>query len=68
MRILLVSQMYPGPDAPELGSFVATLEHALEARGHEFALAVAARVLRLDQATGHLVERGRKWSFFRGGG
>ena len=34
----------------------------------EFALAVAARVLRLDQATGHLVERGRKWSFFRGGG
>lgn len=34
----------------------------------EFALAVAARVLRLDQATGRLVERGRKWSFFRGGG
>jgi ABC-type sulfate/molybdate transport systems ATPase subunit len=34
----------------------------------EFALAVAARVLRLDQATGRLLERGRKWSFFRGGG
>ena len=33
----------------------------------EFALAVAARVLRLDQATGRLLERGRKWSFFRGG-
>ena len=43
MRILLVSQMYPGPDAPELGSFVATLEHALEARGHELARAVVDR-------------------------
>jgi glycosyltransferase involved in cell wall biosynthesis len=43
VRILLVSQMYPGPDAPELGSFVATLEHALEARGHELARAVVDR-------------------------
>ena len=43
MRILLVSQMYPGPDAPELGSFVATLEHALEVRGHELARAVVDR-------------------------
>ena len=43
MRILLVSQMYPGPDAPELGSFVATLERELEARGHEFARAVVDR-------------------------
>ena len=25
MRILLVSQMYPGPGTPDLGSFVATL-------------------------------------------
>ena len=40
MRILLVSQMYPGPDAPALGSFVATLERELEARGHELARAV----------------------------
>jgi glycosyltransferase involved in cell wall biosynthesis len=43
MRILLVSQMYPGPDATALGSFVATLEHALEERGHEFARAVVDR-------------------------
>ena len=43
MRILLVSQMYPGPDAPDLGSFVATLERALEARGHELARAVVDR-------------------------
>jgi len=43
MRILLVSQMYPGPDAPALGSFVATLEHELEARGHELERAVVDR-------------------------
>ena len=43
MRILLVSQMYPGPDAPALGSFVATLERELEARGHELARAVVDR-------------------------
>jgi glycosyltransferase involved in cell wall biosynthesis len=43
MRILLVSQMYPGPEAPALGSFVATLEHALEERGHELARAVVDR-------------------------
>jgi len=43
MRILLVSQMYPGADAPSLGSFVATLERELEARGHEFARAVVDR-------------------------
>src|SRR5207342_3830586 len=35
--------MYPGPDTPDLGSFVATLEHALEARGHELARAVVNR-------------------------
>jgi glycosyltransferase involved in cell wall biosynthesis len=40
MRILLVSQMYPGPDDPDLGAFVAQLERALEARGHEVELAV----------------------------
>jgi glycosyltransferase involved in cell wall biosynthesis len=43
VRILLVSQMYPGPETPELGSFVATLERALEARGHELARAVVDR-------------------------
>ncbi len=32
--------MYPGPDAPDLGTFVAQLEHALAARGHEVDRAV----------------------------
>jgi glycosyltransferase involved in cell wall biosynthesis len=40
VRILLVSQMYPGPDAPDLGVFVAQLERALLERGHEIELAV----------------------------
>jgi glycosyltransferase involved in cell wall biosynthesis len=40
VRILLVSQMYPGPGAPDLGVFVAQTERALEARGHEFERAV----------------------------
>jgi glycosyltransferase involved in cell wall biosynthesis len=43
MRILLVSQMYPGPDDPDLGSFVALGERALRARGHEVELAVLDR-------------------------
>jgi glycosyltransferase involved in cell wall biosynthesis len=43
MRILLVSQMYPGPEDPDLGVFVAQLEHALRARGHEIDLAVLNR-------------------------
>ncbi len=43
MKILLVSQMYPGPDDPDLGSFVAQLEHALRDRGHEIELAVLDR-------------------------
>ncbi len=40
MRILLVSQMYPGPEDPDLGVFVANLERELVARGHELARAV----------------------------
>jgi glycosyltransferase involved in cell wall biosynthesis len=40
MRILLVSQMYPGPDAPDLGTFVAQVERALADRGHEIDRAV----------------------------
>jgi glycosyltransferase involved in cell wall biosynthesis len=40
VRILLVSQMYPGPDAPDLGTFVAQVERELAARGHEIELAV----------------------------
>src|SRR5919201_4439803 len=43
MHILLVSQMYPGPDDPDLGTFVAQLERALAARGHEIARAVLDR-------------------------
>ena len=40
MRILLVSQMYPGPADPDLGTFVAQTESALAARGHEVVRAV----------------------------
>ena len=40
MRILLVSQMYPGPDAPDLGTFVAQVERELATRGHEIERAV----------------------------
>jgi len=40
VRILLVSQMYPGPDAPDLGTFVAQLERELVARGHVIERAV----------------------------
>ena len=40
VRILLVSQMYPGPDAPDLGTFVAQVEQELVARGHEVEPAV----------------------------
>jgi glycosyltransferase involved in cell wall biosynthesis len=43
MRILLVSQMYPGPEDPDLGVFVAQVERALAARGHEIARAVLDR-------------------------
>ena len=43
MRILLVSQMYPGPDDPDLGSFVAQLARVLQERGHEIDLAVLDR-------------------------
>jgi len=35
VRILLVSQMYPGPADPDLGVFVANLERELIGRGHE---------------------------------
>jgi glycosyltransferase involved in cell wall biosynthesis len=43
MRILLVSQMYPGPDDPDLGVFVRQVERALADRGHEFERAVLDR-------------------------
>ena len=43
VRVLLVSQMYPGPDDPDLGTFVAQLERALAERGHEIERAVLDR-------------------------
>src|SRR5438876_11887601 len=43
LRILLVSQMYPGPADPDLGTFVRQLELALRERGHELELAVLDR-------------------------
>ncbi len=56
MRILLVSQMYPGPDDPDLGVFVQGLEQELAGRGHEIERAVLdsraggkARYLRLGR-------------------
>jgi glycosyltransferase involved in cell wall biosynthesis len=56
VRILLVSQMYPGPDDPDLGTFVQALERQLANRGHELERAVLdtraggkARFLRLGR-------------------
>jgi glycosyltransferase involved in cell wall biosynthesis len=43
MRILLVSQMYPGPTDPDLGVFVRGLEEQLTLRGHEVERAVLDR-------------------------
>jgi glycosyltransferase involved in cell wall biosynthesis len=40
VRILLVSQMYPGPADPDLGTFVAQVAGALAARGNEVERAV----------------------------
>src|SRR6266511_391679 len=58
MKILLVSQMYPGPTDPDFGVFVRGLEEQLLARGHEVERAVLDRrgvgkvkYLRLGRAT-----------------
>jgi glycosyltransferase involved in cell wall biosynthesis len=40
VRVLLVSQMYPGPEDPDLGVFVQQIERALVERGHEIERAV----------------------------
>lgn len=40
MRILVVSQMWPGPEDPDLGAFVAQVARELEALGHEVDRAV----------------------------
>ena len=64
MKILLVSQMYPGPTAPDLGVFVRGLEEQLVARGHEVERAVLDRrgggkvkYLRLARATSAAARR-----------
>jgi glycosyltransferase involved in cell wall biosynthesis len=43
MRILLVSQMYPGPAAPDLGVFVKQVADELERDGHELERVVIDR-------------------------
>ncbi len=43
MKILLVSQMYPGPSDPDFGVFVQDLERALVDRGHDFERVVIDR-------------------------
>jgi glycosyltransferase involved in cell wall biosynthesis len=53
MRVLLVSQMYPGPLAPDFGSFVRQIELELERRGHELSRAV------IDERGGSRLRYGR---------
>ena len=43
MRILLVSQLYPGPTAPDLGVFVKQVADELERAGHELERVVLDR-------------------------
>jgi glycosyltransferase involved in cell wall biosynthesis len=38
MRILMVTQMWPGPDDPDLGSFLVPIRRELERRGHQVEL------------------------------
>ena len=52
VRILLVSQLYPGPADPDLGVFVRDLESALADRGHVVERAV------LDRRSGGLARYG----------
>jgi glycosyltransferase involved in cell wall biosynthesis len=53
LRILLVSQMYPGPTAPDLGVFVKELADELERQGHVLERAV------LDARGGGALKYGR---------
>jgi glycosyltransferase involved in cell wall biosynthesis len=43
VRILLVTQMWPGPSDPDLGSFLVPLVRELEALGHEVEVAAISR-------------------------
>jgi glycosyltransferase involved in cell wall biosynthesis len=60
VRILLVSQMYPGPDDPDLGVFVQALERQLVERGHEVELAVLDRRAGGKSRYLHLGRRARR--------
>jgi glycosyltransferase involved in cell wall biosynthesis len=54
---MLVSQMYPGPEDPDLGVFVAQVERALRARGHEIERAVLDRRAGGKRRYAHLARR-----------
>lgn len=43
MRILLVTQMWPSPENPDLGSFLVPLRRELEVMGHEVEVAAISR-------------------------
>jgi glycosyltransferase involved in cell wall biosynthesis len=43
MRILLVTQMWPSPEEPDLGSFLVPVVKALEEQGHEVEVAAISR-------------------------
>jgi glycosyltransferase involved in cell wall biosynthesis len=71
MRVLVVSQMYPGPDDPDLGTFVAQGVEALRARGHDVELAVLdrraggkARFLELRSRIAHAAVPDVVWAHF----
>jgi glycosyltransferase involved in cell wall biosynthesis len=62
VRILVVSQMYPGPADPDLGTFVAALVDALRLRGHDLELAV------LDHRSGGKQRYLKLWEHVRRSG
>ena len=43
MRIQLVTQMWPSPENPDLGSFLVPLVREFERRGHEVEVAAISR-------------------------
>ncbi len=43
MRILLVTQMWPSPENPDLGSFLVPIRNELEATGHEVRVVAISR-------------------------
>ena len=65
MRILLVSQMYPGPTAPDLGVFVKQIGDELERQGHELERVFVDRrggtPAKYAALTGHAVRAARRF-------